>query len=65
MSVGDVPDQQLLAAAALVADQQPAVAGQRAELQRVQAAALAVPLLGDDGRRSSVVPAARSTRSAG
>ena len=46
---GDVPDQQLLPAAPLVPDQQPAVAGQRAELQRVQAAALAVPLLGDDG----------------
>ena len=46
----DVPDQQLLAAAPLVPDQQPPVVGQRTELQGVQAAALAVPLLGDDGR---------------
>ena len=47
---GDVPDQQLLAAAALVADQQPPVVGQGAELQRVQSAAVAVPLLRDHRR---------------
>jgi hypothetical protein len=43
---GDVPHQQLLAAAALVAHQQPPVARQRGELQGVQAQALAVPLAG-------------------
>jgi hypothetical protein len=32
-----------------VPDQQPPVVGQRTELQRVQAATVAVPLLGDDG----------------
>lgn len=43
----DVPDQQLLAAAALVQHEQPRVSGDRRELQRVQALPLAVPLLGD------------------
>ena len=44
---GDVPDQQLLAAAALVQEQQPLVAGDRGERERGQSAAGAVGLLGD------------------
>ena len=44
---GDVPDQQLLAAAALVQEQQPLVAGDRGERERGQAAPRAVGLLGD------------------
>ena len=44
---GDVPDQQLLAAAPLVADQQPGVPAQRGERRGVQAAALAGPVLAD------------------